>query len=373
MRCPIVSLGDWLVLEVRLPEFLTRIVGQFRTGGRYFWPVYYILVVALVLATSQRFRPRAARILILTAVILQLADTHFLRQGAMAAAAHGHPQELKREEWRPLLAAHRFLVQYPSFQCGGWAGQWPDNNSNMELLLMAAQMDMPSNSAYLSRLNRNCEKEMAEGQNFEIADGGLYIFARRFPIHKFAKMPSFAAWCREFRYGIACSRHWDAIAKTEPVTSFRPVSQDWIPQYSRATKLKFSAGGNGLAFLGGGWSIPEPWGIWSLGGQSEIALRLSSKTNAPVRMSVSAVAFVHAARPSTSIEVFANGRQVATWAYVGGEGTKRYSLEIPESLIPETGVLRLTFLFEQVQSPKQAVFRRSKGISLGLIDLTVSE
>ena len=226
---------------------------------------------------------------------------------------------------------------------------------------MAAQMDMPSNSAYLSRLNRDCEKEMAEGQNFEIADGGLYIFARRFPIHKFAKMPGFEAWCREFRYGIACSRHWDAIAKTEPVTSFRPVSQDWIPQYSRATKLKFSAGGNGLAFLGGGWSIPEPWGIWSLGGQSEIALRLSSKTNAPVRMSVSAVAFVHAARPSTSIEVFANGKQVATWAYVGGEGTKRYSRD-PGIVDPRDRRSAFDIRIRARPIPKAGgYFRRSEG------------
>jgi len=371
-----VFVGDWLVFDIPMFPFLRIITDHFRTGGRLFWPIYYVLTVALVLLTYQRFNPRIAKALIITAVFLQLADTQHLRNNMVANVGHGFAQELPQEAWKPLLEAHQFLKQYPSFQCGGWAGKWPENNSNMELLWLTAQLGKPSSSAYLARSNRNCADEIAEGEKFDIREEGLYIFGDKFPIQAIEDLPNFRDWCREFAHGVACSRNWAKLPQLAVQPEFRPISgsREWIPEYRFGEVLRFSAGGNGRPFLLRGWSIPESWGTWSLGEQSEVALRLAEPLGKEIRLRVKANPFVHPGRPVKEIAVFVNDKQVAMWSYKLGEGMENRTANIPTNIYQRRdGVLRIKFVSKTVESPKQAgLSADTRPVSLGLVELALT-
>lgn len=369
-----VFIGDWLVFDIPMFPLLRNVSEHFRTGGRLFWPIYYVLVVGLVLLTFKRFSPRTAKVLVITAVCLQLVDTQHLRNNMAANVGRGFTQELPREAWKPLLEAHQFLKQYPSFQCGGWAGKWPENNSNMELLWLTAQLGKPSSSAYLARSDRNCADELAEGQKFDIRPEGLYVFGDKFPIQTIEDFPHFKDWCREFTHGVVCSRNWVMLPQFALQRDFKPISREWIPEYSPGNILQFSAGGNGQPFLLRGWSIPEPWGIWSLGEQSEVALRLTEPIRGKLRLTVNANPFVHPGRPVKEVAVFVNDNQVAMWSYKLGEGIGKRAANIPLNIYQRRdGILRIKFVSKNVESPKQAgISEDARVISLGLVDLLLN-
>jgi hypothetical protein len=365
--------GNWLVWEFAVPAPLAPLVGHFRTGGRLFWPIYYVLAIALVVATYRRFDPRTARILIVAAVALQLADTQIHRETMAKATRQGYPKALPEEVWTALLAKHEYFKQYPSYQCGGWAGKFPENHPNLELLWLAAKLDKPSNSAYLARTSRDCEKEKREGLGFQVDEKGLYVYGNNFDIKALAAMPRFGDWCRTFDHGVACTRHWASVPAAATATYFNPAGGGFALPAAMAQTLKFSAGGNGVPLLGRGWSVLEGWGVWTLGKDSEIDLRIPASAKGSLRLAVKGYAFVHSKRPSQEIAVYANNAPVGSWIYSAGEGAKIFNVDVPASAVGDSGVLKVRLVPKVVESPMQAgVSADPRMIGFALIEMTIS-
>lgn len=382
-----VYLGNHLLLDIHLPSVAAKITSQFRTGGRYFWPVYYVLILALVVATFRRFDRRAASWIIVLAVGGQAAETQFLRREISHETSGGYPQVLDRAAWTRLIQAHEYIEQYPSFQCGGWLGQWPDNNANMEFHSLAAELGKPINSVYVARIVRDCRAETEKGLEFNIRPGGLYIFAGEFPVGRIAAAPAFAELCRAFNWGVACSRAWDSLRDPALRVHFRSVSpgeallrkgvgelpprpKEAFSRYNTGELLRFDGGGNGNRHLGWGWFNPEGWGTWSRGSASEISFQLREPFPESLELIVHAQAFVHPGRPVAEVDVYANGRSIARWEFRWGQGIAERSAIVPRTLMREDGTLQLGFVPSEVQSPKDAgLSEDERKLGIGLVDL----
>ena len=362
--------GERLIAEFRMPALVGELTSRFRTSGRMFWPIYYALAVGLVVLTARRFSPRVAGSLLVVAVALQLADTQLLRRNLAVETNRGFDHVLPTDAWRALLQSHQSLYQYPSFQCGGWASQWPEKNSNLELLWLAAELGMRTNSAYLARLSRDCDEELRQALRFEIEAGGLYVFGGRFPIAKLEGRPNFDAWCREFEHGIVCSKNWHS--EPSVVRTFKAFERRWIQPYSLSRILRVSVGGDGEEFLGDGWWQAEPWGTWSKG-DGEVTLRLSPPPATDLQLSVDGRAFVETARSSSQVTVIANDREVAVWNFGQAEGVKNVSARIPLGALRQDGLLKLRFVSKDVTSPSQmGVSTDQRALGFGLTSLTLS-
>lgn len=369
-----IFVGNWLIFEKPMFNLLGKLTDHFRTGGRLFWPIYYVLVVALVLGTLQRFNSRAAQVLLASAVALQLLDTQLLRRNMAEYAQRGFTQELSLDTWRPVLERHKFLKQFPSFQCGGWAGKYPENNSNMELLWLAAKLDKRSNSAYLARSNRNCKDELAEGLSFNIEAEGLYVFGNNFPINRIESLPNFREFCREFKHGAVCSRNWNALPQITSKQEIAPISKVWMPEYQLGETLKFNANGNGIYFLQSGWNTPESWGVWGIGEQSVVVLRLPEFTKQNLRLTVGAFTLVHAGSPLKEVMVFINDKKIETWKYKLEEGgvVKRTAL-VTKDVYQQNNLLKIKFVSKNMESPKHAgISEDVRPLGLGLAELELS-
>jgi hypothetical protein len=146
--------GERLLFEVPLPYALNRVLGVFRSSGRFFWLIAYVQLAVVIVLAFRRANPTLALCLALAA-ILQIVDVQPLRAEITASIAAGpSPGPFARDEVARLLAGARFLDVIPSFQCSGELDRTSrsrQERANMELMLAAARAGVPTNTVYLAR------------------------------------------------------------------------------------------------------------------------------------------------------------------------------------------------------------------------------
>lgn len=69
-----IRVGPYTLLQFDLPEFVNNAYRVFRSPGRLFWPVYYLLCATIILLVCLRLKYRAALATLCTALALQVYD-----------------------------------------------------------------------------------------------------------------------------------------------------------------------------------------------------------------------------------------------------------------------------------------------------------
>jgi hypothetical protein len=92
--------------------------------------------------------------------------------------------------------------------------------------------------------------------------------------------------------------------------------------------ISFSKGGEGVELLGGGWSQPETWGVWSDGGLATIFIPKPAKV--PKKLLVDLKAFISPANSLQDIAVSVNDHLLREYKLDKAEGNL-LSLELPAS------------------------------------------
>ncbi|MDE2580463.1 MAG: hypothetical protein KGL52_02395 [Rhodospirillales bacterium] len=173
-----VTLGSHVLLHVALPSALAYMLGAFRASGRFFWPVGYAALVFGVLIVLRRYRPGVAVVILGVAGLLQIVDVAPLRQEVAASARAAVPPVVDRAAVDRLLARAHGVMIFPSFACIG-AGLDPQRTDHlqhvdMEIQLLAAWRDLPTNSAKTSRdISTDCRQE---AQPARLRPGVAYFF-----------------------------------------------------------------------------------------------------------------------------------------------------------------------------------------------------
>ena len=142
-----VFVGHRQLFEVPMPHLL-RVLGIFRSSGRFFWLVGYAQIAVVVVLAFRRARPLIA-LCVTAAAFLQVYDVQPLRAQLIASvAAERDPNKFDPDQVAQLISGARRVEVVPSFQCSSNENQW---QANMELMLAAARANVPINSVYNSR------------------------------------------------------------------------------------------------------------------------------------------------------------------------------------------------------------------------------
>jgi len=196
--------GYALLLELPEPPQLLR---QFRSTGRFFWPLAYLLLAGGCLLLW-RARPRLAPAILALLALLQLADTRILFERTYATLRSTHEPRLAPDVWRPLIAAHERVRIYPTNSC--W-GDW--QRLLMEVVSLAVEQGRPVSTMYLSRPPlKDCRIEAAERAALQPDPAELAVLfdaVRDEP----APPPSaeLAPHCRRFAAGLVCTPRWGSL------------------------------------------------------------------------------------------------------------------------------------------------------------------
>lgn len=196
---------------------------------------------------------------------------------------------------------------------------------------------------------------------------------RRVPFHPGSNRADY--WRRYMRYA---ARSADCLAVGEKAEARLEQVKKLGPVISLNQTIGFTAGSGGAAYLGSGWSQPEPLGVWTDGPRAELVF---FPREVPVdRQAYLRVRFIPYFGPSIqnqTIEVVVNGTAANEWTMTmdrdQGRWVERF-IALPRNMPPNdvvTVVLRIAR--PRVPSLEPAVpDTRALGIALSAMTLTDS-
>lgn len=305
--------GD--VLLVRISD-LPRVMNQFRSSGRFFWPVTYFLLIGAVCAILQLRRQRAALALLVVAAGLQWADVSWLRLGLSQLAGPHPPVSREDVQLSHILAAHDRVTIWPSTACG----QSPSDARFMHVLRAASDNVVPVNTMYLAREPDQSRCDPAAIVATPLGAGEIRVFMPQ-AVDATAAVPDGTEHCRMLAEYALCSRNVSALAGLSAVPA--------PPRMPIGELVSMSASGKRSGAVLG-WYLPEEDGSWTRGHTAILAGRFADLGSRPVRLTAWMDAV--ADEPWKAVTVRVDGTVVARWSVKTGK-QRQYEADIPAGLL----------------------------------------
>jgi len=122
--------------------------------------------------------------------------------------------------------------------------------------------------------------------------------------------------------------------------------------YRVGETISFAQGGAAAGFQLAGWSVAEPWGVWSNGPAASLEIPIDTVPKYGVEMTCIAHGFTSALRPEQTVHVIANGEAVAHWTFkTTDEADRPRRATISAGTMSIRMPLRVDFLISHPTSP----------------------
>jgi len=205
--------------HVPLPEQIISLLSTMRTSGRFAWVLVYVLLAAVIAFVARRYSPATSMALLLVAAVLQIVDVRPMQTQVRLTSGVTPAHSTNKAAWTNLISSHDQLFQFPSFECGGLFGNDIPGTilRELEFNFIAAQQNKPANSAYLSRRNKDCERERMQAATEWNAPGTLYLYRSSANIGEFLKTSGVdTSKCGHLDDVVVCSSSMDLASLHPP-------------------------------------------------------------------------------------------------------------------------------------------------------------
>ena len=209
-----VYLGGRLLLAYDLPPTLLDLCNYFRATGRSIWPLSYALALLPLACLFRYWRPAPAAVVAVAAALLQVADSREILRIRHESSSTPFVDMIANQRLGQWLSSHERLWMYPSWACGSlgpagriWGG--PEANRELQVELLAARANVPTNSVYTSRMLKDCGTEAAWAGAPALQHGVLYLVS----LDAVQERPELSALartdaCTPLEWVLACSLDW---------------------------------------------------------------------------------------------------------------------------------------------------------------------
>lgn len=102
-------LGSLTMAAITLPKYLLFIGEVFRSSGRFFWPVGYLILLAVLIVIGRSFKTRVSVALLSIALLLQVTDLANLYGNFYFPATQKKPLKLSKQ-WPQLMHGVKHMV-----------------------------------------------------------------------------------------------------------------------------------------------------------------------------------------------------------------------------------------------------------------------
>lgn len=162
-----VALGNIELFELPLPQWLVNALTVFRSSGRMFWPLGYLIVFALLTLLSRQMRSTPALLFACLALALQLTD---LQRGIRALNIG---PDRSGTTWRTMLTSPAWEALAPHYQR---VRALPVENEGWnwrELGWFAVTHKLPTDAVYLGRMDPSTLAAARAVANTALRDGSF--------------------------------------------------------------------------------------------------------------------------------------------------------------------------------------------------------
>ena len=344
-----IGIGPW-TLTIPLTPKLFSIASILRASARMFWPVFYVIAIAGIYFLVRGYSKKIAATVLGASLAIQILDT----SGAWLEIKYkiNHPGALPASSlsdpfWADAAKHYSKVVRVPV---------WNEQAIWEKFANYAAQYHLGTNSVFMGRVdqkkiersNQKIKELLAQG---EFDPNTLYIVEDNFVPQFIKAMNPKTDLLARFNEINVFAPGWlscQNCLKTDEAAKINPaISNERLTRIGE--RIDFSRFGKySKVYLGGGWSVPEGWGVWSLDKKASINLPLPAQT--PKKLIINAQAFIGGSQTSQEVEISINGIPQAK-ATLG----KRFANEIEVALSPQlinSGKLKIEFVFPTAISPK---------------------
>ena len=148
-----VSFGSSKLFEVPVPGLIAPLLHGFRASSRFFWPAYYLIIIATLAMTFSCWKGRARTVILAVAVAVQFADLLALRTTVHATNSRRYDSPLTSTAWQGLGQKYDDLILVPPYQCDPLAGAGGPS-SYVWFGQLASAEGMRLNSYYAARYTK---------------------------------------------------------------------------------------------------------------------------------------------------------------------------------------------------------------------------
>lgn len=354
-------------LTYPLPTFILELANIFRASGRMFWPVFYAIIFTLAFVIIRTYGPRTATLLLGLALTIQILDTSAgwlpIREKLMAPRSSAWNSPLTDEFWRSASIKYRKIRQIPiSNHYSSW----------QNIAYYAGQNRLSTDAVYLARINPR-SLESAHKNASEVIRLGNY-----------EKDSIYILSDEQFRAAlINGNRDSDLFTRIDGFNVVAPGWKDCADCRFSGTEISitdvfeplavgeriiFDNAGQGINFLGSGWSAPEPWGTWSDGLRSVVFL--PTRPHSVGSLIIEFNTLITHTHPLQRVDILVNGSLSSSLAV--REPSKTVEVKLPEGANVSPLGLKLEFRLPDAIRPKDVGLggdRRKMALGLKAITL----
>ena len=277
-----IGVGPW-TFTVPLSPKLFSIASILRASARMFWPVFYVIAIAGIYFLIRGYSRKIAITVLAIGLTIQVLDTSgawleiknkINHSGALPVSSLSDPF------WVDAAKHYNKVVRVPV---------WNEQAIWEKFANYAAQYQLGTNSVFMGRVdqqkiersNQKIKEMLAQG-TYDL--NTLYIVEDNY-VPQFAKamnpQTDLLARFNEINVFAPGWKTCQNCSKINEASQINPViSNDRLTRIGERIDLS-RFGKYSRVYLGGGWSVPENWGVWSLDKKASLTLPLPASAPFP--------------------------------------------------------------------------------------------
>jgi len=325
--------GSQEIFAYSLPSFMNIITGTFRVSERFFWPVSYLIYLFVFYILFTRIKRRMAIVICVFALIFQVIDSRkiFAFFNNKFGKTNSYSSPLRSPEWDKIAENYKKVVfVLPEYFPRNW----------IILSEFAVAHRMPINIGYFARIDENKLHKVRTDLtnsiiNNDLDPDALYFFGND------ACWNVATAQLRKSDFaGVKDGFHFIA-PKFKDADAFNNIKFTYINNCKFNEKIYFNTNGSGAKYILSGWSVAEPWGIWSDGNSSMLCLNLPESNLNDLILIIEGQAFLPENHPLQEIDVYLKDHYLTTMKYSARDNAGVRSIKIPKELISGNSTMLL--------------------------------
>jgi hypothetical protein len=169
-----IYLGSRHIHSYNLPNFIINLANQFSSSGRFFWPTYYLIYIAIFYFNLTYFNKKLISVIFLCALLIQIADSsHGFNDVRKTLTTKINKSTLSEsQEWIEMSRHFRYIRYAPPGYIGLNAALLYDFSSKHKMGINLTWQSK-ANISLLERLQYQMNIELSKNQ---LINDSIYVF-----------------------------------------------------------------------------------------------------------------------------------------------------------------------------------------------------